>query len=53
MLLIERQEMPKIQNISHEYLEQQLYIKKTFSNILSGTKLDNINFEVTTDDIYS
>jgi len=36
MLLIERQEAPQAQNISPEYLEQQLYLKRTFSNIFSG-----------------
>jgi hypothetical protein len=48
--LIEWQEMPKTQDISTEYLEQQLYLQKIFSNIFTGAKLDQISFDTIMND---
>lgn len=46
LLLIQRQDKPKFQEISPDYIEQQLYLKKTFWNIFSGWKIDKIDFEI-------
>lgn len=50
MLLIQRQENPQAQNISSEYIEQQIYLKRLFLSIFSWGKLDQVNFEIKNND---